>query len=294
MKPLNFISIQNIISTFYRETGFEEISESDAIEWAGAALEHIGCPEYCVLETMFARVNNYVCDLPANLFSILQVAKRADNTIIDAATLCSECNFPPEIMQNIELTLDDPINDPLPSYLSLIYFYFDLAQVTQPWTVVQASYSSFLNKIECAQPIDLYTDKTQVYTVRENELVFSFEEGYVAVSYYKRKLDTNGYPYIPDEISVREAILKYILYKYFSRLWYLGREGAERKMLKSEQDWHWYCRQAKNKAKRLTHDEMIDVGNFMNTLLPRDNYYKNFYRDFGRPEERAYLKNNIR
>lgn len=292
MKQINFISVKSIISDFYRETGFEELSETDAIEWAGKALEHIGCPEYCQLETSFARVDNYVCALPTNLFSILQIAKRTDNTAITASELCAECNFPPEVTQDFELTLDDPENDPIPPYFSLIYFYFDLNKLTVPWQVVQVSYNSFLNSVACATPVDLYADTTPVYTIKDGNIVFSFEEGYVAVSYYKRKIDTDGYPYIPDEISVREAVLKFILYKYFSRLWYLGREGAERKMLKTEQDWYKYCRQAKNKAKNLTFDETIAIGHYRTTLLPRDNYYQNFYNDFGRPEDRTYLNSH--
>jgi hypothetical protein len=62
-------------------------------------------------------------------------------------------------------------------------------------------------------------------------------------------------PLVPDNISAREAIVRYVLMKYMQRMWYLGRDGYADKWQKAEIDWHWYLKQFKTKLKMPSEDE---------------------------------------
>jgi hypothetical protein len=97
------------------------------------------------------------------------------------------------------------------------------------------------------------------YRVSDGKILFSFEKGFVAVSYVTLALDSDGMPLIPDNVSAREAVSKYLIMKIMSREWYRGREGYQDKMMKAEQDWHWYIKQYRNKMAMPSEDEYRSI-----------------------------------
>jgi len=313
MKELNYTSVGRIFAKLNRDLGIDDFSESDVVEWAAEALEAIDAVtmlEQCVV---FKEVKNHSVDLPPYTNSIIQIARFND---IEDATY-KELT-PQTIVEEICVTA--PIEDcrcdtakyiPVDPYTGYPIFDQDVYEwqpninvqaeyvnwtssnfYKEKWTPIRLATNTFFNTIVCEEPAmeELYKTCTDEYNVIGNNTVrVSFQEGYVAISYNRQKLDDDNYPMIPDHFAYITAVTKYVTMKLMAREWYKGREGYERKMMKAEEDWNWYCKQAGNRAMMPqgidAYQNMLDQGNY---LLPRIHRYNQFFMDMSRPEKRKY------
>jgi hypothetical protein len=317
MKHLKYTSIHTIISSIYRDTDQDIINGGDVIEWAAEALEHIGCVEYKRLSTAFVEVNNYRCELPSGCTDLLQILKRNSRLPNSINEILNECNCldledKPLISEQPEGTERlGPCGQPVildcqgipiegynlayyRPYFDYVYWYFSGNRKYQDWSLVRLASHNFFPMVATHPELELHANKaSEEYNIMDNALHFSFKEGYVAISYYKMVYDKNGYPMIPDEVSIIRAITEYCKFKIMQKMWYKGREGYTDKWQEAEKSWHWYCRQAKNKAKMLTAEELDQLTLYMTTLLPRNDYWASTMKSYGLPEDITYIKNTV-
>lgn len=316
MKHLTYTSAQSIIAALYRDLGSDLINESDIIEWLGMALNHIGSIEYTQLATAFIEVQDYKCVLPDGCVDLLQILKRNTSLPENIKQVLNECsclNFEnkQEKQNNTQenerldscgypVVLDcngQPIEDYdlayYRPYFDYMYWYFDTNKKKyNDWVLLKQAQHSFFPAVKNKPKLGLHNNiKAEEYKVIDDVLQFSFEKGYVAISYYKRIYDKDGYPLIPDEVSVIQAITSFCTYKIFQKAWYQGREGMRDKWEIAYNEWNWYCRQAKSKAKSLNAEQLEQLSNYMTTLLPRDNYWSSLRKSYGIPEDVSYIKN---
>jgi hypothetical protein len=150
----------------------------------------------------------------------------------------------------------------------------------QNFTPVRLADHTFFNTIVDSEYGSAYCAAVDSYTIIQGKYIrTSFRNGQVAISYKKQVTDADGYPMIPDNISYKTAITKYIQYKMADRDFQNGRDGAERRLAKYESDWHWYCSQASNADKMIygidEHQNFLDQ---RTTLIPN---YKKYFGFFG-------------
>lgn len=306
-----YTSIDRIFSKLIRDVK-SDFSEADVIEWCGEALSFIGATRLYEEAVAFIEVKNHQCKMPAGTHAIIQIARNnswggpKDDSLcpsnIKDLTPTVDGETPPA---TVPVALDctgQPIND-----YDLAYYrpYFDLkweysqwrcsSTYIQKYTPVRLATNTYFNSIVCKEVEDgsqtIYQTGTDEYTIVQGDtLRFSFKEGSVAVAYLRQLLDEEtGYPMIPDNISYTTAITKYITMKMFEREFYNGRDGAERKMVKAEQDWQWYCKQASNVDLMPNgvdeYQNMLDQRSY---LLPRQNRYYGFFGKMARPETRKF------
>lgn len=91
------------------------------------------------------------------------------------------------------------------------------------FTPVRLSESSMFNGIVCYPEDRQFQNKWRdEYTIIENGagLRFNFQEGLIALSYLKQRLDDDGYPMIPDNSALTNAITMYIIMKLETRNFY--------------------------------------------------------------------------
>jgi len=312
MKELTYTTVDRIFSKLSRDLGIDDFSEDDAIEWTGEALEAIDAVtmlEECV---EFIEVKNHMVQLPRFTSSIIQIAVHTGNytdttpvKIIESlcettGALPNECGCDRVTSKYIPVDatghpiFEEDVYEWQPNinvqaeYVNWISC--DLYKRT--WEPVRLANHTFFNSIVCeeANREALYTNSSSEYTiVGDNTLRFSFQTGYVAISFNRRKLDENMYPMIPDHFAYTTAITNYITMKLMARMWYSGREGYEKKMMKAEADWQWYCKQAGNRAIMPSgidqYQNMLDQSQY---LIPRMHRYGQFFKDLGRPENRVF------
>lgn len=294
-KQYQYVSIDRIISKLYRDLGLEEIVEIDTIEWAGEALEAIGAGAIYEDAICLLKVNNYSAELPPGLHSIVQVAR--DNEMQDSDTV-EDCMCK-ELEETAQPVQEDITNDIVikPS----LFFTTGIPYNIQKWlscnfykerfTPVRLSNHTFFDSIVYKENQSEYLNSKDEYTIQRNKIKTSFEEGYIVLSYKRQMLDEETcYPLVPDSYSYITAITKYITWKMFTRMWYMGREGDYRNMsMKAEEEWHWYCKQASNESFILY--GVDEHQNFLENklkLLPNHNSYYGFFgklneRDFNGP-----------
>lgn len=323
-RKFQYTSLDRIISKLYRDLGIEEISETDVIEWAGEALDFVEAVNVYEEAVAFVEVNNHQADLPNGLNSIIQVARNnhwtkgesklcpanvvADVTEEEIEEGCyTNCNNNPPGLENYPVPLDcngSPITD-----YELAYYrpYFDLQYEYYGWvgsnfyrqkyTPIRLANHSFFNSVVCTEEEDLYRNCGEdEYTIVGDKIRTSFKEGSIAIAYYRQIVDPEtGYPMIPDDSSFITAITYYVTWKYMARMWYMGREGYGDKMKEAEMQWHWYFKQAENKAFTLHGaDEHQNFLETRNHLIPRLDRYYSYFGKLGRKEFTGFKDPNRR
>ena len=293
-----YISLDRILSKVYRDIGMEEVSETDVIEWSGEALEFMSVVSIYEEAIAQVEINNHQGDLPFCLQIIRQVARdnyyekkdackediKEDKKIEPQPNVgCTECGE--RIIKEIQP--DSYFNANPFMFLTTNYY-------KEHYTPVRLSNHTFFNSLVCVEDVDIYKTCVDEYTIVEDKIRTSFKEGLVLISYYRQKIDPDtGYPMIPDTISLISAITYYITWKYFQRLWYMGREGMSDKMQQAEERWLKYCKQATSEFKMLS--GIDEHQNFMESrfsnLMPNRRQYYGYFGNLGRLQ-RLNFRNN--
>lgn len=316
----SYVSVDRIFSKLVRDvTG--DFNEGDVIEWCGEALEAVGAIKASEEAVAFIEVKNHQCAVPNGLHNIIQIARNRDwggpaddkfcpatvakelCTVDSDSTSPSDCADCPSD-QKLDYIILDCNGMPLNDY-DVAYYrpYFDLQSEYFNWRnskMYRNSYStvslathSFFNSLVCKTPetgSPLYQSNTDEYSVILKKILrFSFETGSIAIAYNRQIVDLDtGYPMIPEDISYTEAITRYIKMKILDKQCYSGREGACGKADKAAIDWHWYCKQAGNKALMLNgvdeHENYLRQRRYM---LPLNHYYS-FFGNMNKAELRAF------
>ena len=299
-----YVSMDRIFSKLNRDLGIDPSMERDIVEWAGEALEAIGAITMYEEAVAFIEVKNHQAQIPNGTHAIIQIAR---NTCYDEVKKCGLC--PSDIVQEMEEESHTPIvidcnGSPLEDY-DLAYYrpYFDLRDETGYWTqrytsqcfqAVRLANHTFFNSLVCRSsdegddtPYHSYIDE---YTVVEGDtLRFSFREGQIALSYVRQKLDDKGYPMIPEHYAYQTAVTKYVTYRMMERKFYSGEQGAGAMIQKAEADWHFYCKQARNRSLMPKGvDAWQNIMEQRQYMLPRIRRYYGFFGKMSRPESRKF------
>jgi hypothetical protein len=304
MKDIRFTSLDRILSKLYRDLGLEEISETDVIEWSGEALEFLSNVTLYEEAIALLEVKNHSTTLPQGLHSIIQVVR--DNVYRKP----NKCN--PETEKNKikkhflqdtgicnQCSVERFLNMDIDSY---VLTNFEKNNVTvilstllqKPrYSPIRLSNHTFFNSLVCQEEdIDIYKSCQDEYTVVDDKLRFSFKEGFILLSYYRQKIDKEtGYPLVPDDVSVITAITYYITWKYFQRLWYMGREGMSDKMQQAEERWLKYCGQVNSSMNMISGlDAFENFSQMKKNPITNRNAYFGYFGNISKLQYPKYYK----
>ena len=287
--------MKRIFQAVNQDLGYK-VEPYEILEWAGRALEQCQVRQAMKQYVALAKVENHTTKLPSTLTYIGQIAR---NNCYESSPACAA-----DIMQ-IEpekvTTQDNPAlldcqgnlidGCDYAYYRPFVSWEFAFTGAAprrlfeQCWTPVRpANHSFFLNVICSTRDEGLYDGCIDEYGLNDRDLILSFEEGQVAIAYFGPHLDEEGFPTFPDHESYVQAILSDIRYKMCYREYDMEedrlRMGHVRQKLKdAEQDWHWYCQQAKNLGMLNGggDDLMKDIQSIGDYILPPKNRYENFF-----------------
>jgi hypothetical protein len=123
------------------------------------------------------------------------------------------------------------------------------------------------------------------YSINDDYMFTSFQEGTVEISYKAIPTDDQGYPLIPDDIKFVQAVTHYIL----ERLDYIGlRTGAVQQYIyeKTSLERDWYIAAAQNRRNLLSIDSMESLKNNWLRLVPKINQHSDHFKTAGEAEQR--------
>jgi hypothetical protein len=302
-----------------RPEGFNEI---DIIHWTGEALEQMSIPKLYEEAVCYKVVENYQVSLPPYFHNIIQIAKDTSyEAAIIATSICDIAQQPQEQEESKtpepETVCCDPripscyyyptgdghpviinqLGEPLTEYDLAFYRPYsswDFTNMSKTrFTPIRLAENNFFQSVLCqTEDAKIYNACEDEYKIVDGSLLrFSFPECGVVIAHLKTRTDEDGYPLIPDDVSVITAIVSYIRWQYALNDFYAYRQGAESRVTKSESDWHWYCKQATNKYTIPSSiDEWQNLMEQRDYLIQRNNYY-GFFGHLGKAELRDYLTN---
>lgn len=126
-------------------------------------------------------------------------------------------------------------------------------------------------------------NKGSSYKIQGNVLYSSIEEGELEMSYLAIHVDEDGFPLVPDNSSFTRALELYIKKQWFTILFDLGKINPAI-LQNTQQEYAWAVGQAQSSLVRLSIDQMENLTNMWNTLIPRTNEYSRGFATMSKKE----------
>jgi len=244
-----FTSIKEIIEGVYRDTAIhEELDIWDVIEWGGEALELIGAG--LAYEELIAEicVKGYRAPLPCNLHIMDSISYKGSPLKLCTGTFGAISTGPATGNTNV---IDGKAVD------------------TENFPMKGNGMGQGGN----------------CYYINDNFVVTSFESGCILMAFRGIKVDDEGFPMVPDNISYKKALKAYITMMIDRIGW---RKGSlpENLYRDSQRDWEWYVKQARGAANMPNLDMMDNIRLQWMKLKPSQNAHQTFYGNLGNQERR--------
>jgi len=277
----NYVSIDNVLAKINDDYAFE-IDEGILIKWIAEALGFLNVNMLGMEERIaVVDVSNYQCRLPRFCKSIIQIVKNNNSESINSDSIVSSTGTITTYDDDdriVDLEEFNIINIP---YLEFNYSYYGFNKMTKNnFTSVKLANNNLFKISVCDIDPIYVTDGAEYTIVGEDTLRFSFESAQVVIIFLQQRLDENGYPLIPDDTYVIDAISKYILYRMSVREYVQHRQGSVDRKREIEDDWL----RAKNTVTSMymvprSLEEYNNLLKSTNKLLPRTDRHENFYKE---------------
>lgn len=244
----------------------------DAIEWIGEALEHIGSAPQLSQKQCVLTVADHKVLLPSDLYYINQVAVNNTVSPVNSSELESLTTKVTELKAAIvdaqanSLEYSDTasvlheINNRI---VVLENVYFKDSSTLQP---LQYGASTFHASMHCEGCVNENMQYEDTYIIDNDYIKTSFVSGKICLSYMAFPTDEDCYPLVPDDISFKEAMFWYVYKKILLSTPQFKNNGIDYGV--AEQQWKYYCTQARNAANYPDIDKMESFMNQWVRLVP--------------------------
>lgn len=226
------VSSKTVIAKIYRDLKPKDSSwEIDALEWIGEAMEFIGYFSGFILKDTDLRVSGFKATLPSDFYTLIAVK-----------------------VGDFKLKEENGIDPVVHGRLSEIVYQTSLSSLDGDFSF---------------KSLQIYPN--EYYYLEPNYIKTSFSAGQVKLVYLAFPVDECGYPLIPDNIVVKQAIEWYIL-----RQMILG--GYDHKFITwdiADFNWKKYCVSSGNDLAYPSIERMEDFKDKWVRLIPYikpDNY----------------------
>lgn len=125
------------------------------------------------------------------------------------------------------------------------------------------------------------------YVIKGNVIFTSTKDETVEISYNAIKVDSDGFPLIPDNGTFARALELYIQKKYFTKLF--NKSKIPQAVLQNtQQEYAFSVGQAQSDLVKPTIDEMEAIKNMWNTLIPKMNKHMTGFKTLNEPEIKRF------
>ena len=261
----------------------------DAVEWIGEALEHIGSAPQLLQKQCVLDVSNHKVLLPSDLYYINQVA--VNNTVspvnsneldtlttkvteLKAAIVDAQAN---SLEYSDTASVLHEINNRI---VVLENVYFKDSSTLQP---LQYGASTFHKSMHCEGCVNENMQYEDTYIIDNDYIKTSFVSGKLCLSYMAFPTDEDCYPLVPDDISFKEAMFWYVYKKILLSNPRFKNNGIDYGT--AEQQWKYYCTQARNAANYPDIDKYESFMNQWVRLVPQLNRHETAFEDLNTRED---------
>ena len=247
----------------------------DAIEWVGEALEHIGAASQLLQKQCVLNIKDHKVLLPTDLYYINQVAINDAVSPVSEKELDSLIDKVKELQDQIldaqangiEYSSTTSVLNEINSRIVVLEnVYFKNQNTLQP---LQYGASNFHRSMHCENCVNENVAYEDTYIVDNDYIKTSFHTGKICLSYMAFPTDEDCYPLVPDDISYSEALFWYIYKKILLSRPEFKKNGINYSF--AEQQWKYYCTQARNAANFPDIDKYESFMNQWVRLIPNIN-----------------------
>lgn len=261
----------------------------DAIEWIGEALEHIGASSQLLQKQCVLTITDHKVLLPTDLYYINQVAVNNNVTLGTSSEVDTLTEKIKELKDQIKQAQDDGLEysdtasvlHEINSRLVIVEnIYFKNETELQP---LQYGASTFHKSMHCTGCVNENTHYEETYIIDNGYIKTSFVSGKICLSYMAFPTDEECYPLVPADISYQEAMFWYIYKKILLSSPQFKNNGIDYSF--AEQQWKYYCTQARNAA---TFPDIDRYESFMNQwvrMIPDINRHDSAFENLNTRED---------
>lgn len=212
---MKYCTLDRILLSINRELGDSPFSETDIVEWVGEAMEFLQVLPILQESVKFIKVKENKAYIPDGLVHILQIAKLEEEIVL-TQFLEKTMTINEESPCECEAKFDCKDNSYKWEYKSWV-----TSEVrTRGFSPIRLANKVFFKSLVCkGDDYDkLHHSCENEYSILKGvrpELLFSFKDGIVAISYVRILTDPDtGYPLIPDQADFIAAIQYYLSGKF--------------------------------------------------------------------------------
>ena len=253
---------------------------SDVREWIFEAVDKIGAPMQYISKESGAD------GLPILQIQDNQVPIPADLVVLDGVAYSDRITGPWVPMSTSTAIFKEPKHSP-----ECIHDLYH-PQLYKPVTAQAQFYT--INTMKYLDKIGwLGKNKKPEYFIKPGWIVTNQKRGFIKLAYKAIATDERGYPLIPDLTSYQEAIYWYVVMKLTFPKFMSGKLGGNSKFAQkyaaqsyfyTQQQWNFYRNQAYAEAMMPTADDMQNIKNDWNKLIPDWDGDDTFFKNIGKEE----------
>ena len=259
----NYVSIKSILHELSLTIEERYWNETTMLEWATRALRQMNVLPALEQHVTVLEVCEHKASLPTDLKYLTQVMYKVTSDTADS-------------LDSIIADLDLPENSELLTSAGAV--------VPFKWAAMRLSTSPFHNSI-CLDEKLLHCNECKYeFTVSPSlVLTTNMRNGVILVGYLRYPVDAEGDPLIPDNEVLKEAILHYVLYRYWMTKYQMKEEGAESRIKFHLDMWSTLSKKALN----LNLPDVNTIENLLNIrnrLVPRSRRFAQGFTTLGNAE----------
>lgn len=251
---IKYTSIKSILYNLSLLIDDKYWNEDRILEWAARGVKQLNITQNYIQNTVVYKVVDNKVVLPTDLISIIQVF------------------YTEEISLTTDSSLNLPSNSDLASKLNVL---------DQPlWKPMKSNNLSV--DLNCLDQRYLNRDCQHSYAVSaSNILSTTLKNGYIGITYLSTPIDTDGIMLIPDDETVKEALIHYVLYYYWLSKFTMKEDGAELRVKFHLDMWQTLSMKAKN-LNLPSVDTLEKMRVEFNSLVPKRNHFQELFLNMGK------------
>lgn len=279
----NYIKCESVIAKIMADLDASEVRQriTDIREWIFEAIDKIGAP------TQYIHKESGVDGVPVYEICDYQVPIPADLAVLDGVAYSHKPTGPWTPMNTSTSVFKGPKKNPL-QHGDMFHQPPGFKKITSQSQFYTINTTKYVDKMYADQ-----VDKKAEYFIKPGWIVTNKKNGYIKIAYKAIATDERGYPLIPDLSSYQEAVYWYVVMKLTFPKWLSGKLGGNSKYAQkyaansyfyTQQQWNFYRNQAYAEAIMPTADDMQNIKNDWNKLIPEWDGDDTFFEHIGKEE----------
>lgn len=250
MISTKYISIKAVLADLISIIDERYWNEASMLEWATKGLRKLKIINKFADKMVDLEVCNHRATLPSDFISLTQIAWKLSTTD-----------------NTIEITLPSTsLADKLDAITHI------------GWAPMRLTVNPYFSTVCDDDAIINCTDCLHEFSIDENLiLTTTLKEGDIRVAYKGYLTNDQGDALMPDNEEIKEALLHYVLYKYWLQKYQMKEEGAEKRMDFHLTMWSHLAAKAAGDANMPDVNTLENIRTMRNRLVPRENRFNQLF-----------------